>query len=246
MSIAFSYVPFAQRLLPAPVAGGLAMHDYRVWCGSAVRGEDDKFHLFAARWPQRYKFLPGYQSYSEIVSAVSDTAEGPYRFQEVVLGDCGSEFWDGRMTHNPVVLRWAGVYALFYIGTTFEGAKPAADQLRDGPDFWPWYRGIRIGVATSNSVTGPWVRRDQPFLLPQPGGWDAHVVTNPSPCLARDGRLLLYLFRSDRPLFDAPGVSLEDPCVFEIDGHFEMLAKDLNGNLAGELHAGAHLLWRDG
>jgi hypothetical protein len=39
---------------------------------------------------------------------------------------------------------------------------------------------------------------------------------------------------------------VEDPCVHEIDGHYEMLAKDLSGRLTGELHAAGHLLSRDG
>jgi hypothetical protein len=270
MNTTFEHVPFARRLRPAPVGAGFAMPGYWVWCGSAIRGEDGRYHLFAARWPQAMKFLPGYQSYSEIVRAVADTPTGPYTFQEVVLGDRGSEFWDGRMTHNPVVLKGGDTYLLFYIGTTFEGAKPTAEQIATGPDMWPWYRSIRIGVATSKSVTGPWRRRDEPFLLPQPGSWDEHVVTNPSPCLTPDGRLLLYYrsyiknigcklglaifdgldgpcrWRSTQPLFDTPGLSLEDPCVFAIDGHLEMIAKDLNGNIAGELHAGIHLLSRDG
>jgi hypothetical protein len=270
MGILFKYVPFARRLLPAPVGGGFAMDGYWVWCGSAIRGDDGRYHLFAARWPMEMKFLPGYQSYSEIVRAASETAEGPYRFEEVVLADRGSGFWDGRMTHNPVITRRGDEYLLFYIGATFEGPKPTADELRDGPDFWPWYRSIRIGMARSRSVLGPWRRPDRPFLVPIPGGWDAHVVTNPSPCVTQDGRLFLYyrswikdlgcrlglaifdspdgpcVWRSQRPLFDAPGLTIEDPCVFQTGGHFEMVAKDLNGRTVGEFHAGAHFLSTDG
>lgn len=270
MDKAIRYVPFLRRLLPAPVGGGFAMDGYWVWCGSAIRGEDGRYHLFAARWPQQYKFLPGYQSYSEIVRAVADEPVGPYRFAEVVLPDRGPGFWDGRMTHNPAIVRRGDGYLLFYIGATFDGPKPTAEQLRDGPDFWPWYRSIRIGLATSRSVLGPWRRADEPFLVPQPGGWDAHVVTNPSPCIADDGRLLLYyrsyihgvgcrlglaifddpagpcVWRSDRPLFDGADLTVEDPCVFQVEGHFEMLVKDLNGQTVGEYHAGAHMLSTDG
>ncbi len=277
------HVPFARRLRPAVAGGGFALEGWWVWCGSAVRGEDGRHHLFAARWPGRLKFLPAYQSYSEVVRASADRPEGPYRLEEVVLGDRGPEHWDGRMTHNPTVVRWQGRYVLFYIGTTFDGPKPSAEELAEGPAFWPWYRRIRIGFAESESVCGPWRRRDQPLLVARPGMWDEHVVTNPSPCVASDGRLLLYyrsfirgrgcrlglaiyedldagpVWRSDEPLVDARGVSLEDPFVFETggpagsgeagpagQGHFEMLAKDLNGAATGELHACAHLLSPDG
>jgi hypothetical protein len=201
---------------------------------------------------------------------VADTPAGPYEFAEVVLGDRGSEHWDGRMTHNPAIVKWRDRCLLFYIGTTFEGPKPSADALKTGPLFYPWYRQIRIGVAEARTPAGPWLRGSAPLLLARPGMWDEHVVTNPSPCVTSDGRLFLYyrsyikgrgnrlglaifediamppVWRSDRPLFDDDNTSFEDPFVFENDGHFEMLAKDLTGKTTGELNAGTHLLSSDG
>ncbi len=246
------------------------MDGWWVWCGSVIRGDDGQYHLFGARWPQHLRFLPAYQSYSEIARAVSDNPEGPYEFVEVVLADRGGEWWDGRMTHNPSVVRWHDQYLLFYIGTTFDGPKPTAEELEAGPLMAPWYRQIRIGAASAESPSGPWQRPDKPLLLARPGMWDEHVVTNPSPHVASDGRLFLYyrsyikgkgcrlglaifedlagdpVWRSDEPLFDGDDISFEDPFVFEIDGHFEMIAKDLTGNTTGEFHAGTHLLSPDG
>ncbi len=265
------YTPFSRRLQPLPAGGGFCMEDYWVWCGSVIRGEDGRYHMFAARWPKNLKFLPAYQSYSEVVRAVADTPEGPYIYQETVLPDRGAGFWDGRMTHNPTIHKADGQYVLFYIGSTFEGERPTAEELRNGPDFYPCYRSIRIGVATAPSVYGPWKRRDEPFLTARPEAWDAWVVTNPAPCFLPDGRLFLYYrsyvkaeqrnkiglaifegldgrsrWRSDGPVFDSSAVTVEDPYVFNIDGHFEMLAKDLNGKACGEFHAGVHLLSPDG
>jgi hypothetical protein len=155
--------------MPAPRLGGFAMEGWWVWCGSTARGRDGRCHMFAARWPQALKFLPAYQSYSEIVRAVADTPAGPYTFAEVVLGDRGAGHWNGRMTHNPVIVRWGNRYAMFYIGTTFDGPKPSAEQLETGPAFYPWYRQIRIGMATSPDVVGPWERQDRPILEARPG-----------------------------------------------------------------------------
>ncbi|HEX2999390.1 MAG TPA: glycosyl hydrolase family 43, partial [Armatimonadota bacterium] len=86
---------FQERILPAPVGGGFAQAEYWVWCGSAIHGEDGRYHLFASRWPRALPFFAGYQTHSEIVRAVSDTPEGPYHFAEVVLPARGAEFWDG-------------------------------------------------------------------------------------------------------------------------------------------------------
>jgi hypothetical protein len=67
--------PFSSRLLPAPADGGFRMDGYWVWCGSAVRGEDGRYHLFAARWPHAYPFFQGYLVASEIVRAVPTTQD---------------------------------------------------------------------------------------------------------------------------------------------------------------------------
>ncbi len=48
--------PFKDRLLSAPVGGGFAMDGYWIWCGSVVRGEDERYHMFASRWPQALPF----------------------------------------------------------------------------------------------------------------------------------------------------------------------------------------------
>jgi hypothetical protein len=262
--------PFCKRIDSVVTDGGFAMKDWWVWCGSVAADANGRYHMFAARWPQALNFLPAYQSYSEIVRAESDRPEGPYRFRDVVLGDRGPAFWDGRMTHNPAVVRWRDRWLLFYIGTTFEGPKPTAAALAEGPMMYPWYRDIRIGAASATTLAGPWSRPEKPLLLARPGMWDEHVVTNPSPCVTSDGRLLLYyrsyirgrgcrlglaiyddpdaepVWRSDKPLFDDEGTAFEDPFVFEIDGHFEMIAKDLTGKTTGELHAAAHLVSEDG
>ncbi len=94
---------FYDRLQPAPVGGGFAMDDWWVWCGSAARGDDDRYHLFASRWPRALTFTPHWLTNSEIVRAVADTPGGPYTFQEVVLPARGAGYWDGQMTHNPTI-----------------------------------------------------------------------------------------------------------------------------------------------
>lgn len=263
---------FADRLMPAPRHGGFRMPGYWVWCGSVIRGEDGAYHLFAARWPKHVPFFAGYKLCSEIVRATSPTPEGPYTFQEVVLPDRGAAWWDGRMTHNPAIRRWRGQYLLFYIGATFEGDRPEAEAYRRGdpPACQAAYRTIRIGLATAPALTGPWTRREVPALAPDPHGWDSALVTNPAPCVLDDGRILM-LYRSNTPqglrigaaLADHPDASfrrlknepvlrlseghdVEDPFVWRQGGHFEALAKDMDGGLTGERHAGVHLLSDNG
>ncbi len=88
-------IDLKKRMLPAPVGGGFRMEGYWVWCGSVIKGEDNRYHMFASRWPKSQPMHPGWLSLSEIVRASSDTPEGPYQFEEVVLPARGAEYWDG-------------------------------------------------------------------------------------------------------------------------------------------------------
>ena len=245
------------------------MEGFWVWCGSVIRGEDDRYHMFAARWPQAYPFFQGYPTTSEVVRAAADTAEGPYAFEEVVLGARGSEYWDGRMTHNPSIHKSGDTYLLFYIGATFAGPSPTPEEITAAGAFCAHpktaeaYGNIRIGLATAKSVLGPWERRDEPVLFPRPGKWDCQLVTNPAPCVLPDGRLLL-LYRSntpeglrigvaladdldspfrrlrDDPVLVLPEGFVEDPYVWWEGGHYELIAKDCTGAITGEKGAGVH------
>jgi hypothetical protein len=261
--------PFIARLLPAPVNGGLRMLDYWVWCGSVIRGDDGRYHMFASRWPKAFPFWAGYAVASEVVRAVADSPAGPYEFREVVLPARGERFWDGRMTHNPTVQRCGNTYLLYYIGSTYDGPTPMPDELRADKSLarGSWSR-IAIGLATAPSPRGPWTRRDQPILAQAPGSWEAGPVTNPAPCVHADGSVLL-IYRSScegrlalgvahAESFDGPYERVgrvepfnatdftEDPFIWRSGDGYEMLAKDMLGGLTGEKHAGVHALSPDG
>ena len=65
----------SSRMLPAPRNGGFAMDDYWVWCGSAIQGEDSRYHMFAARWPKNLPFFNGYLTTFGAPAASGETAE---------------------------------------------------------------------------------------------------------------------------------------------------------------------------
>lgn len=258
---------FNYRLGPAPRDGGFRMEDYWVWCGSAIRGEDGRYHLFASRWPKRYPFYNGYVCYSEIVRAVADDPLGPYQFEEVVLGHRDLSFWDGGRTHNPTIHKFGERYCLFYEGLTFPEGRPSDEAIHAPPRMhggtYP-----AIGLATATSVYGPWTRLDAPILTQRDGEWDREIVNNPAVCRLPSGRVLLY-YRSygmklgvagaDRPegpylrLLDGPLAALaphamEDMFVWWNGERLEMLAKDCTpgGTLTGEKGAGLHATSDDG
>ncbi len=184
---------------PAPLKGGFSMEDYWVWCGSVIKGEDGNYHMFASRWKKTYQFHPGWGIDSEVVRAVSGTPEGPYIFEEVVLPPRAAGYWDGRITHNPVIQKHGDTYVLFYMGSTY----PYPDMPQDGSLNFESYQWIcsrsnkRIGMATSKSIFGPWKRSDRPLLDVRLGHFDDFFTSNPAPCINPDGScLLVYKTRS--------------------------------------------------
>lgn len=243
-------INFRDRLLPAPLDGGFKMKDYWVWCGSVIKGEDGKYHIFASRWPKALSFSPHWLTNSEVVRAVSDTPAGPYKFEEVVLPPRGEKYWDGKMTHNPVICKSGDTYLLYYTGTTYHGDMPTPKNptTEDSPLKLDAHRHERIGLATSKSIFGPWKRRNKPILDTRPNSWEQYLVSNAAPFVMPDGKIFLfykgveklrhhaiglavaenykgpYVRVSDKP-FEL-GVDAEDPTVWFENGKFNMLLLD--------------------
>jgi len=259
---------FIERLRPAPVDGGFQMDKYWVWGGSPIKGDDGKYHLFASRWPKKYPFFEGYVFYSEIVHALSNNPEGPYEFSDIAIKTRGEEYWDGRMAHNPSIIKYGDTYYLYYIGSTYEGISPSADSLERQKRIYrqPAYKNIRIGVARSNSLNGPWERSDKPILSPQQDGWDSVVVTNPAPCLTQKGEVYLVYRTYIRGVGHRLGITraihpdsaykrivngpiaaeqVEDPFIWQENNIFYIIAKDMTGDITGEKHASVFLSSKD-
>ena len=266
---------FINTLMPAPLGGGFTMPGYWVWGGSVVKAEDGRYHMFASRWPESLSFSPHWLTNSEIVRASSDTPEGPYLFEEIVLRARDPGFWDGCMTHNPTIHRCGDTYLLFYIGTTHTGTVPTdtRQEHENSPLVLQARANQRIGLATAETIHGPWVRRDEPILLPRPGKWDELITTNPAACVLNDESVLLvyksaacqdgllrlgiagadhfagpYQRLKDDPIFcfDKTGDHVEDPYIWQSQGRFEMIMKDMNGGICGEKNGGIHATSKNG
>lgn len=155
----------SERMKPIPRDGGFRMDGYWVWCGSVIRGEDGKYHMFASRWPKTLPFHT-WMFASEIVRAVADTPTGPFTFEEVVLPTRGAQYWDGRCTHNPFIRKYKDKYILYYMGSThpFEDVQPGEVVERNDKRCIAGRANKRVGMAVADSVYGPWTRLDRPIL----------------------------------------------------------------------------------
>lgn len=264
----------SERMKPIPIDGGFRMEGYWVWCGSVIKGDDGRYHMFASRWP---KSLPHHtwMFASEIVRAVSDNPIGPFRFEEVVLPPRGAKYWDGRCTHNPFIRKYGNKYILYYMGSThpFEDVKKGEIVEKDDKRCIAGRANKRVGMAVSNSVYGPWTRLDKPILDTRVDYFDSYLTSNPAACINEDGSVLLmykarsyegntyskmkigvayaktydseYVRLSDEPIFDE-NTHIEDPYIWRKDNQYYMIAKDMEGNICGEKYGGVFATSSDG
>ncbi len=262
--------PLQGKLLPAVRGGGFRMKDKMIWCGSVIRGEDGRYHMFASLWERSMGFGANWLYHCRIVRAASDRPEGPFRLEQVVLEERSPRYFDGRNTHNPFIAKYQEKYYLYYMGTTYFGE--ISPDNNDHALFTEVWNRKRIGLAVSDSVFGPWERRDEPILLPRDcSHWDCTATTNPAVTILPDGSTyMLYKSRScaDAPLqigaaradspdgefyrlSDSPiegfGGRVEDPFLWYSDGRFRLLIKDDNpdGRISGEWGAGFYAESRD-
>lgn len=229
--------PIINRLRMVPKTGVFRQDGYFVWCGSLIKA-DGEYHLLASRWPEFTGFPDGYRGHSEIVRATADSAEGPYAFREVVVAGRGEPYWDGKMCHNPKIVKTGDTYVLYYIGSA------CGSKLR------------KVGYAWSVSVAGPWSRVDEPIPL----GEDAN---NPAPFVHDDGSVLLayrdqslHMHIARAPSFRGPYQMvaqdifpqgrLEDPDLLFLQGAYHMVMEDNQGLLTGHERYGGHLVSHDG
>lgn len=267
--------PFHDRIGEAVCGGGFRMDDYWVWGASVAAGDDGQYHMFASRWPKTYPFFQGYTAASEIVRATASSPEGPFEFQEVVLGARDPEYWDGRMAHNPCLYRTDEGWFLFYCGVTYPDPVTPDEMwdLNQHPEggkngvMPPWMMEMKSGVAFSSSLRGPWERPDKPLDLGALSRQDHERSVNATPVETFEGECRIY-YRisgtglitavSDHPAGPYPVERMqivsdyashshtEDPYAFRLGDHYEILTKDSTGEFTGEQFALIHNISEDG
>ncbi len=179
---------------------------YFTWGGTVIKGDDEKYHMFYARWPHGDKgridtivdkpFLgfKGWLKYSEIAYAVSDNPDGPFEFVKVLIQGSGdSTSWDYFNAHNPHIKSFNGKIYLYYIATN------PLHNTENKDNIWMKYvGGQRIGVAIAENieelVKGNYQISSEPLIVPDNIN-TFHRVVNPSVTQRPNGKYLM-MFKS--------------------------------------------------
>lgn len=220
---------------------------YCVWCGSMVRTDDGKCHLFVSMWEEKYGFEYGWATHSKIGYAVADEPDGKYQFKGIILSGSGvRDGWDRDSVHNPYAIYHDGKFYIYYSGNYGDGEYKVHTSNQN------------VGIACATDPMGKWTRFDKPLLERRPGQLDASGSTNPSIIKKPDGTfMMLYKCwsheapfygavhittafakhplgpweRMDNIAFDVPGIRFpaEDPCPFYYNGKYYCILHE-NGN----------------
>ncbi len=230
------------RIQPVSKGSGFHMDGYWVWGGSMIKAEG-KYHLFASRWIKGEKFPKNYRNNSEIVRAISDNPLGPFKFEEVIIGERDSSYWDSNMAHNPTIHRIGDQYVLFYIGSDF------TTYLNDSGALLR-----RVGYATANSINGPWVRSEQPIIDHESNNPAVLVDDYSIKMLYRDEELKVKLAEAEnfQGPFETindnvwPEHKIEDFYFFKMNSLYHFICEDNRGGISGHERWGVHLYSENG
>ena len=231
---------------PVDLSARFRLDSFMIWCGSAVKGDDNKYYLFYSRWPRKLGHL-AWATHSEVAVAVADHPTGPYAHVKVVLPKRDKKFWDADVTHNPTVHKFGKTYYMYYMGNYGNG------------EWWDHRNHQRIGLATSKSPLGPWKRVQEPLVDTTTNGFDHVIASNPSVMKRLDGKYqMIYKGVSKGPmpfggvvthgaaLADKPEgpfvktpykifikdtvkFAAEDPYIWAQDGKYWAIVKDMKG-----------------
>ncbi|MFD2256636.1 ThuA domain-containing protein [Luteolibacter algae] len=238
---------FQSLLSPVPPTAKFYDPEYEIWGGSAVKGDDGKYHMFYSRWLRKLTH-EAWVTHSEIAHAVSDTPFGPWKHSDVSLPPRGGKFWDANCTHNPTIMRAEGRYYLYYMGNRGDGT------------YWDHRNNQCIGVAVADSPFGPWTRFDEPVINISEAP-DALMIANPTVIprpeggylmiykaaslkgeLPKGGPVIHLVATADTPagpfkktykeVFGKEGVHFpaEDPYMWYAGDRYWAIVKDFQGN----------------
>jgi len=202
-SVSAQQTNIGDMINPVTEAGIFRDADYFNWGSSIIKGEDDKYHMFYARWPREYGF-GAWLTHSELAHAVSDNPCGPYKYVETALkGRDDRKYWDYITAHNPKIKFFEGKYYLYYIGTNLGRKGLSEKKLIEAAGLTTRNKtrlalreNQRTGVAVSESLNGPWERLDKPIV--EPYGPITTLTVNPAISKGSDGKYYLII-KGDKP-----------------------------------------------
>ena len=99
----------ADGVVPRDIHNGIEDPKWSYWCISGFKGADNRYHMYACRWPEDDPRGHNAWPASEVVYATGDKPTGPFTYQHTI----------GKAHNAEVVKLKDDTYAIFFIGNAF-------------------------------------------------------------------------------------------------------------------------------
>ncbi|MEM7363677.1 MAG: glycoside hydrolase family protein, partial [Pseudomonadota bacterium] len=171
--------------------------EYHIWDRSVVRWIDGRYHAYYSRWLGEHNH---WLIDSEVIHAVAETPEGPFKDTGVVLQRRNTDGWDLVDSHSQYALVVDDEILLYYQSVDLRGMFPPqtdsplpADDWLYAPDNWLKIRDRkRLGLAVGATPAGPFERTREPVITPDGFNKIRTIVDNPA-VVYHDGRYFMVL-----------------------------------------------------
>ncbi|MDF7824805.1 glycoside hydrolase family protein [Pontiellaceae bacterium B12227] len=206
---------------PRDITNGIEDPAWSYWCAFPHQGDDGKYHLYTARWPEDAP--RGHFAYfdSEIVHATADDPMGPYTYQDWIGPGHNSELYRNAKGEWMVYV----THAQFFYSKSLNG---------------PWKKGSyvfdkRERYAFKNFVNFSFEERaDQSVIAVARRGY---IWASP------DGRDNWYEVSSESVYPKVPGI-FEDPVMWQDDVQYHIIVNDWKGRIAYHLRSKDGFHWK--
>ncbi|EDM29450.1 hypothetical protein LNTAR_16908 [Lentisphaera araneosa HTCC2155] len=173
--------------------------DYFIWGMAVIKWNDGKYHSYYSRWPKKRGFS-AWMTHCEIAHAVADNPEGPFKYVNTVIEGKNLNGWDINNAHNPSICVVDGKIALYYISNDLRNIYKTTEKNVYPTDKWlknnrsKVRNSQRIGVALSDSPSGPFIRSKEPVVTPH--GNFKNIAVNPAVTYL-DGKYVMVMKGDD-------------------------------------------------
>lgn len=187
------------------------------WGGNIVKGEDGKYHMYIAGWPENSsRGHATWSSGSRIYHIVADNPCGPYKY----VSDIGAG-------HNPEIYKTGDTYVIYKISSLgYYKSKTLGDKWEKGE--YQFDLRDRILIAGENRETSLSnctfaKRQDGSFVMMDRGG---------SVWISRDGLQDPWHQITDKTTYSGNRRYYEDPVIWRDHLQYHMIVNDWNARKA--------------
>ncbi len=211
----------ADVVRPRYTDNGIEDPEWSYWGGNIRKGDDGQYHLIVCRWPENSE--KGHMQWprSELVHAVSNNPQGPFKVKGETIGQ----------GHNPEFFRLKdGRYVIYVVDAYYIAGQLPGPWEKGEFTFDPRGRKVHDGLSNMSFAQ----RKDGSYLAVCRGGgiWISETGLSPYYQVTN---------KSVYPVFDG---RYEDPVIWRTHIQYHLIVNDWYGRIAYYLRSPNGIDWK--